>query len=400
MENRSAQLPRFLWAWISMILLLFCACRNNAASSNPHDKAEKPGAVKQEPRRGEVVRFTEAQIREFGISTAPATAGIIRIEVELPGEVVLNADRIAHVVPRVSGVVKEVRINLGDTVRRGEVMAVLESRELADSAAALIAARARVALAQTNYAREEQVWKKRLSPEQDYLEAKTKLAETTIELHTAEQKLRSLGFSNESIAQLPGRSDEGASLYAMTAPFEGTVMEKHISLGEVLNDASTAFVIADLSTVWVNLDIQQKDLPLVKVGQTAAIGFSNESARIQGRIGFLEPTATETNRTIHARIVVPNAAGTLRPGSFVTGRIPVETVPVPILVPNTALVMVDGKTGLFVKEKEGFRLQSVSVGRTDGKNTEIKEGLSRGQVYVDAGAFTVKSELEKPEAEE
>lgn len=167
--------------------------------------APATAAAKQPEGPEGIVHFSDAQIRQFGVGTDVAGQGRLRIEVVLPGEVALNADRVAHVVPRVSGVVREVRKNLGDTVLRGEIMAVLESRELADSTAALLAARERVNLAQSNFAREEQLWQKKISPEQDYIQAKNALAEAGIELRTTEQKLRALGFSEQYIAKLPDR---------------------------------------------------------------------------------------------------------------------------------------------------------------------------------------------------
>jgi membrane fusion protein, heavy metal efflux system len=386
---------------IGTILITQAACGSKPPASRVQEETAAPAPHQEQQRDSseDIIRFTDSQIKEFGITTESAASGTLRMDMVLPGEVVLNADRVAHVVPRVSGVVREVRKNLGDTVRGGEVMAVLESRELADSTAALLAARQRVSLAQSSYEREEQVWRKKISPEQDYIEAKNKLAEANIELHTAEQKLRALGFSNEYIAQLPGRRDEGTILYQIAAPFEGTVIEKHINIGEVLKDDSPAFLVADLSVVWVNLDVQQKDLPLIRVGQAASIGIGNEAANIAGRIQFLDPIATETNRTIHARVVVPNADGRLRPGLFVTGRILAQSIQVPVLIPNEALVMADGKMCVFVKFKDAFRPQAVTIGHTDGQKTEILQGLAPGQRYVAKGAFTLKSEMEKPEAE-
>ncbi len=346
-----------------------------------------------------VLRFSDEQVKQYGIEAEIAAPGRLRIVLTLPGEVALNADRVAHVVPRVSGVVREVRKNLGDTVQRGEVMAVLESRELADSTAALLAARERVILAQSNFAREERLWQRKISAEQDYIQAKNGLAEANIELRTAEQKLRALGFPDEYIAQLPNRQDRAALLYEITAPFDATVTEKHISLGGVLKDESSAFVIADLSSVWVNLDVHQKDLPVVQVGQKAVVSAGGAIPEREGRISFLDPMATETNRTIHARIVIPNGDGRYRPGLFVSGRIEAEDFPVSVLVPNEALLMVDGKTCVFVRDREGFRLQTITTGRTDGSRTEINGGIVAGQLVVTRGTFTLKSELGKPEAE-
>jgi len=348
---------------------------------------------------GGVVHFSDQQIKQFGVETGVAGPGRLRLEVVLPGEVALNADRVAHVVPRVSGVVCEVRKNLGDTVQRGEIMAVLESRELADSTAAFLAARERLNLTRSNFAREEQLWQKKISPEQDYIQAKNALAECGIELRNAEQKLRALGFSDDYITKLPDRPEKAAIVYEMAAPFDATIIEKHISLGEVLKEESAAFVIADLSSVWVNLDVHQKDLLLIQLGQTAAVGIGSSGPTVEGRISFLEPMAEETNRTIHARVVMPNTGGKWRPGLFVTGRIAVNDVKVPILVPNDALVMVGGRICLFLKVGDKFKLQPVTPGRTNGTSTEILHGLDAGQIYVVKGAFTLKSELGKPEEE-
>jgi len=362
-------------------------------SGQKAEESREPGGTEG------IVRLSETQIRQFGIESSEAGHGRLRMEVVLPGEVTLNADRIAHVVPRVSGVVREVRKNLGDPVRGGEIMAVLESRDLADSTAALLAARERVNLARSNFAREEQLWQKRISPEQDYIQAKNALAEAGIELRNAEQKLRALGFSDGFIAALADHPGSSGVLYEMTAPFDGTIIEKHISLGEVVKDDSPAFVIADLSSVWVNLDVHQKDLPMIRIGQTATIGAGSAAQSVQGRISFLEPIAEETNRTVHARVVIPNGSGNWRPGLFVTGRVLVEDVEIPVLIPNHALIMVGGRTCLFLEEGDAFRLQPIAAGRTNGTLTEIAAGLNAGQSYVIKGAFTLKSELGKPEAE-
>jgi cobalt-zinc-cadmium efflux system membrane fusion protein len=386
---------------IGILLLFQAACRNKSGSPAAREEAEPNHEARetQGERSQAVVQFTDDQIREFGIETGPAAPGILRMEAVLPGEVMLNADRVAHVVSRVSGVVREVRKNLGDSVRRGEVMAVLESRELADSMAALLAAHERVVLAKSNFAREEQAWRKKISPEQDYIEAQNKLAEANIELHTAEQKMRALGFSNEYIAQLPGRRDADTILYRIAAPFDGTVIEKHINIGEVLKDDITAFLIADFNSVWVNLDVQQKDLALIKVGQPVTIDIGDKMAGITGRVSFLDPIATTTNRTIHARVVVPNVGGRLRPGLFITGRVLTGSIRASVLVPNDALVMIDGRMYIFKREGSGYRPEPVIVGRTDGHHTEISQGLNPGQLYAIKGAFTLKSDMEKAESE-
>lgn len=346
-----------------------------------------------------IVRLSEEQRQRHGIATAVAGPGRLCIELILPGDIAMNADRIAHVVPRVAGVVREVRKNLGDRVCRGEIMAVLESRELADSTAALLAARERLVLARSNFDREEQLWRKKITPEQDYVQARNALAEAEIEVHAAEQKLRALGFADDYFEKLAARPARDAIRYEMAAPFDGTVIEKHISLGELLKDDATAFVVADLTSVWANLDVQQKDLPYVRTGQKTTVSAAQAVPEAEGVVSFLEPTASETNRTIHARVVLPNADGRWRPGMFVTGRILAEEVRAGIVVPSEALFLAEGKTCVFVEASGGFELRPVTAGRTDGRNTEIVAGLAAGEAYAVKGVFTLKAELLKPEGE-
>ena len=197
-----------------------------------------------------------------------AEPGALKMELSFPGEIRLNADRQANIVPRLSGIVKEVMKSVGDTVKKGEVMAVIESRDLADARAFFHAAMERVTLAEANYAREERLWKKKISAEQEYLTAKQALSEARIELESAKQKLMALGMSSKYLEDHPHDLSEVLTAFNMTAPFEGKVIEKDITLGELLQEDTVAFVVADLSTVWVDLSIYQKDLPFVREGQS------------------------------------------------------------------------------------------------------------------------------------
>ena len=210
------------------------ACSGQA----PPGSAEK-GHEAQKEHAGEgghgderAIRLTEAQRKEFVSSSRRRVPARSRSRSELPGEIVPNADRVAHVVPRVPGVVREVRKVLGDHVRKGEILLVLDSKELADNKAAFLSAREKLDLAQSNYDREEDLWKKKISPTQDYLQAKQALTEARIELRSAEQKLHALGFSDAYLAQLPSQPDVSYIRYEVIAPFDGVIIEKHVALGE------------------------------------------------------------------------------------------------------------------------------------------------------------------------
>lgn len=355
---------------------------------------KEPGEHDEHGEKG-VVRLNDAELKEFDIEVGTAGAGNLKVHVSLPGEVVANADRLAHIVPRVSGVAREVRKSLGDRVRKGEVMAVMESRELADAKAAFLNATEKLALARANFAREEDLWKKRISPEQDYLQAKQALAEVRIELRSAEQKLHALGFSDEYLAQLPSQPDMSYTRFEIVAPFDGTVIEKHISTGEAHKEDSEVFIVADLSSVWVNLSVYQKDMPYIRKGQPVVVSAGHGIPDMSGVISYIGPLVGEQTRTAVGRVVLPNKGGNLRPGLFVTGLITVDSVPVLLLVPKTAVQTVEDKPSVFVKTKEGFVLQPVTIGRSNETHVEITSGLKPGTRYVKSGAFTLKAQLSK-----
>lgn len=370
------------------------AQEHNARQGSPdqHKAGEQDG---EEHDEEQVVRLSEAERREFGIEVGTAGSGTLQMHISLPGEVVLNADRRAHVVPRVPGIVQQVHKKLGDRVRAGEVMAVLESRELTDLQSAYLTAAEKVTLAQTTFRREEDLWKKKITSEQEYLEAKQALTEARIERRAAEQKLHAVGFSDTYVAQLPSRPETTLPQYALTAPFDGTVIERHITLGEVLKEDSEAYVVADLRSVWVDLRVYQQDLPFVRPGQPVTIAAGQGIPDAQGTVAYVGPLVGEQTRTALARVVLPNPDGHWRPGLFVTGNVVVKDVTVPLIIPKTALQTLDERPTVFVEAAEGFKPQPVTLGRSNTTVVEITAGLTPGQRYVTSGAFTLKAQLSK-----
>ncbi|MFH1241563.1 MAG: efflux RND transporter periplasmic adaptor subunit [Pseudomonadota bacterium] len=356
------------------------------------EEAHDPDAEQGKER---VVKMNQQELDEFNVELSTAGPGILEITIDLPGHIVLNADRLAHVVPRVPGVVRKVNKRLGDKVKAGEVMAVLESRELADVKAAYLASVERVSLAKASFEREEKLWKKKISAEQEFLEAKKSLAEARIEKRSAEQKLHALGFSEPYLKELPKHPDTAYTRYEIVAPFDGTVIQKHITLGESVKEDSDVFVIADLSTVWVDISVYPKDIMKVREGQKVLITIGDDISPVKGKISYVGPLIGEATRTSLARVVSPNPDGTLRPGMFITAKITVDRMKAPLLVPKTSLQTVDGQTVVFVKTDEGFEPHPVRLGREDALQVEVVDGLKPGQVYVSRGSFTLKAQLSK-----
>lgn len=339
------------------------------------------------------IRLTRDEMNSLDIDLATAGPGKLPMRLTFPGEIRINEDHMANVVPRMQGVVRKVKKHLGDAVSEGEVMAVIESRELADMRASFHAAMERLELAEAIHRREKRLWGKKITAEQEYLDAKKVLAEARIELASSEQKLLALGFSHQFLKDLPHDPNEILTEYEIIAPFDGTVIEKDITRGAVLREDEIAFVVADLSTVWVDLNIYQKDLPFVRQNQHVRISSGQGVPDANGVISYLGPIVANETRTALARVTLPNREGHWRPGLFVTARLLKEEIPVPILIPKSSLLNLEDETCIFLHHKEGFELQKVQVGRTNTTHAEILNGLKVGQRYVTKGAFELKAKI-------
>jgi len=351
-------------------------------------------AGEEEAHEEEIVRLSAEELLEFGVEVRPAQGGVLEVHLSLPGEVVPDPDRIAHVVPRVPGVARQVYYAIGDVVSAGDILAVLDSRDLSQMKSQYLVARERTALARSTYEREEKLWREKVSSEREYLMARHGLAEARIEMRAAEQKLHAIGFSEAYLEELTFNVDTSFLRYAMTAPFGGVIVEKHLAPGEFVGDEESAFIVADLSRVWVELSVYQKDLPRVRVDQSVLVVNTQTGTEAEGRISYISPMLSEDTRTATARVLLAND-GDWRPGLFIEGRVVVERRPVAVMVPKSALQTFEGRTVVFAQSAEGIEPVAVELGMENDTHVEVRTGLAPGRLYVATGSFTLKAQLEK-----
>lgn len=335
--------------------------------------------------------LSEAQILAANITLQKAQAATIRSVLFLPGEVQFNADRTAHVVPRVAGVVQSVAADLGQLVKKGQVLAVLSSAALAEQRSTLLAAQKRLVLAQRTYAREKTLWQEKISAAQDYWEAQHALQEADIALQSAEQKLLALGA--------PSPINGALNRYEIRAPFDGVVVAKHIALGETVAEDASIFTLSDLSSVWVEVAVPPKDLNVVRVGEQAVVRTTAFSSTASGTIAYVGALLGAQTRTATARVSLKNPEGSWRPGLFVNVEIVANETQVPIAVANEAIHKVEEQAVVFVKNAEGFVVRPVITGLSDSGSTEIIKGLAAGTAYAASNSFVIKSEFGKAGAE-
>ena len=265
----------------------------------------------------EIVKMSDEELKEFGIVVKAAGPSAIQLHTDLSGEIKPDPRKVAHMIPRFDGIVKKVHKAIGDRVKKGEVIATIES--------------------------------------------------------------------NESLVK-----------FDVTSAIDGTVIDMHMTPGEFVSGNSThEITVANLKTVWAELSVYQKDLTFIRIDQTAIISAGHEIYEAQGIISYISPILDEATRTATARVSLDNSTGKWKPGMFVMAEVLTLEQEVPLAVAKNAIQSFEGRTVVFVQDKEGFRPRPVTVGIQNDKAVEILSGLHSGERYIAKGAFTIKAELMK-----
>ena len=338
------------------------------------------------------IDMTETQIKAAGIAIQTANAARIKSTLTLPGEIRFNADKTAHVVPRFSGVIVQVSADLGQQVKKGQVLAVVASVGLSDLRSELLTAQKRQALAATTYEREKKLWEEKISAEQDYLQAQQAMREAQITVQNVQQKLNAFGATDNGKGAL--------NRYEIRAPFDGMLTEKRIALGDAVKEDANIFTISDLSTVWAEIIVPANDLNLVRVGEKVTVKSTSFDSETVGRISYISALLGDQTRTATAHVLLANPKMTWRPGLFVNVEIIASETDVPVAVSSEAIQTVNNLPTVFVRTASGFIAQPVTLGRADDKITEIVKGLQAGALYVAAGSFVLKADLGKSSAKD
>ncbi|MBS5904670.1 MAG: efflux RND transporter periplasmic adaptor subunit [Acetobacteraceae bacterium] len=343
------------------------------------------------------IAMTAEGIEAAGIRVAAVGGGTLVSRAAVPGVLSASQDRQARVTARLGGIVAEVRKTLGDEVRTGDVLAVLESREAADAKGEFLAATRSAALAETTLARETRLWRQRISAEQEFLQARTAAEEARIKVDLGRARLAALGLTDAEIGALARQPAATLRRLELRAPLAGRVTARNAVLGASVAADAEVFSVADLSVLWVELTIPPRDLPLARQGQKVTITGEGET-RTEGKIVFLSPVLDPETRSARAVAEIPNAEGNWRAGGFATAHLATAEQAVDVLVPRDAVQEVEGKKVVFVRNEEGFELREVETGREDAQGYEIIFGLDAGTEVAIGNAFVLRAELSKSEA--
>lgn len=345
------------------------------------------------------INLNTEQIKEFGIAIEEAGPGAITQTLSAHGKILVHPDKLAHILPKVSGVAKEAFKNIGDHVKKGEKLAVLESREIAEIKANFLAAMEKEHLTLKLLEREQRLHDKQISAGEDYINAKSTYEEALINTRVARQKLFALGFQSQEIDQLSNQNDPDLRIYEIKAPIDGAIINRHLTKGEYIENTSTIFEIADLSSVWVEIGIYPKDLNKIKEGQFIDVTMPVEGFASKAKVIFISPIIQHETIMSKAVAELQNPEGTWRPGSYVQVEVPAENIASPIVVPKNAIQEINGTLYVFVKIPEGFEKRSIQTGISDNKGVAVLSGINVGELVAINNTFLLKADLGKSEVE-
>lgn len=328
------------------------------------------------------LKLSEAEARQAGIVVEAIQLGQIAGQLTLTANIAANQDRIAHITPRVEGQIIEVRANLGDHVKAGQSLAVIDSIQMGEARAEYRRAQSELKLADTSFTRIDRLYKDEVVPMRQWLEAKSVYERAQASAEAASGKLRMLG----------GLPDSGGSSFRVAAPFAGVVIEKDAVLGELAKPDHSMFTVADLSSVWIEADVAEKDIGKLISGAPAAVTVPAYPDDVfKGRVSYIARILDRETRTVKARIEVPNTAGKLRIDMYAQAVVGHRGVRDALILPGDAVVMVGGRPVVYVETTDGFEARPVELGERLAGRVVVASGLKAGEKVAVAGAYALKS---------
>jgi cobalt-zinc-cadmium efflux system membrane fusion protein len=380
---------------------LYWACTPEPGA-DPSKKTQAPEEkIAPSDEKNELILLSPESQEKAEIKIEEVVSRPLKPELQFPGTIQTNEDRLAHVGSRIPGRLIKIMVGLGDHVEKGKKLALIDSPELGRAQSEYLTAKARLLVVEKAYERAKSLVEGKVIGTGEFQRREGEYLSSKAEAQAAESHLHLLGMTEGEVVNL---EDEDAirSQVAINAPLSGTMIERHVTLGEVVEPVKTLFTIADLTTLWGIADIPEKDLSKIKKGLTTEVSVSSYTEkRFIGKIAYISDTIDPSTRTIKVRVNVDNTLGRLKPEMFASFRIMTEETEKILTVPVSAVQREGEKSIVFVSHQgKGFEKRAVELGREVQGYYQVVSGLKPGEKVVTKGAFTLKSETLKGQMEE
>lgn len=351
-----------------------------------HCRQCNPGLTFTAPAPRVVRLASEATARDVGIKTVRVAPRRFSRTLEVVGRLDFNQNRLAQLSARGDALILDVKVDVGDEVKAGQPLATLASGHVGSGQAQHAAAEARLKAARAAAQREEGLVQKGVSPRKHLETAQAELAAAEAELGAARAALGAAGAA-------PG----AGGYYALSAPFAGSVVSRDAVAGRSAAAGQVLLQVADLATLWAQLDVPEAEAGLVRPGQRVVLTFEGARAPpLESSVSRVAASVDPATRTVAARVELPNPDRALKAGAFVRAKIHVAGEQDALLVPRAAVQRAEGQTLVFVQKGPGlYEPVAVAVGAEAGGLVEILSGLKAGAEVVTTGAFLLKTEVLK-----
>ncbi len=326
------------------------------------------------------------------IKVAPLTEHPIADVLRVAGQVDFDEQRIARIGSTVTGRVVEVRQHLGNSVKAGDILAILNSAELGQAQLAYLKARSQSALEQRNVERAKLLLSADVIGAAELQRRENALEMAQAEMRAAADQLKVLGMSGASLQRI-AKTGSIDSVKPVTATSAGIVVERNVTQGQVVAPSDPMFTIADLSRLWVVAEVPEQQTANVQVGQEVAIEIpALNGEHVAGRLVYISNTVNPETRTVLVRTVVNNTDGRLKPAMLATMLIATEAVP-RLAVPVTAVIRENNLDYVFIQVKAGqFKLIEVRLAPEVNGLRPVLSGVKLGDNVVIDGAFHLNNE--------
>ena len=385
-------LDRQLTLLLGILLPLAFACSQSPAEGTSAARI----IVEETPPN--YVRLTEEEMATSNLAVAPAIRGEFRRFRNFQGIVGANEHALAEVTTVVRGRVMAVHADLGQEVKTGQLLAVLSSSDLGTAQSTYLKTNANLHVAQHAATRATRLLAGNGIGIGENQRRQGEMIRLRAENREARDHLRLLGMSREEVNRL-NREHTLHSYVSIEAPFNGRVIARNLTRGEVVETTAKLFVVADLSEVWVTANIPESDIPFIghnpakpQFVEVRVLAYPNQV--FQGSITYVGDILDQVTRTMRLRIELPNPHRLLKPQMYAAIRVYSEPEPDVLMVVERAVQRVGNRTFIFVQRQAGlFEARDVKLGDSNGQRIKALEGLQEGEQVVEDGAFVLRSEL-------
>jgi cobalt-zinc-cadmium efflux system membrane fusion protein len=354
--------------------------------------------VETDNSQATTVKLSAKSIQEIGLQTEIITPKQFSKEISVPAKIIVNQDNEAQVGSLIHGRVNKVFAKVGDYVKAGQDLMLVEGLEIGEMKAAFLTAKANLDYYKSNFERQRKLLQENIGSQKALLEAQNEFEKSSAEYASQENRIKAIHLNESELSNQENQSSTGRDFCTLPvkSPINGVIVERNVVIGQSIDETTNAFTVVNLSNVWADGQVYEKDIPIIN--NTVPVVFKtpasyNES--FNGKVIYIGQTIDEKTRTITIRAEFDNSDGKLKPQMFGELIIPVSKTKA-LVVPAEALQKIENAEYLFVKkDNETFEKVAVVPGQIQNELVEIKSGIKSGDIVVVKGSSYLKAEMMK-----